>query len=126
MKLAFALAAFMALSIPLYGRQYQQGKILYWTILSHGSHDTESTVIYRLEVGDGVSQIVQDTKHPEAHLAVGQQIQFRIDKNRLFMFGERGKEVRFSILEPALVQPICPSLQPAHFELICASSPLLS
>jgi len=119
-KLAFALATFMALGIPLYGRQYQQGKILYWTVLPHGSHDSASSVIYRLEVGDDVLQFVQDTMHPERHLSAGQQIQFRVDKNRLFMLTEKGKEVRFFILEPAIAHPICPSREPPHFELITA------
>jgi len=124
MKLASALAAFLALGIPLYGRQYHQGKILYSTVLPHGSHDSASSVIYRLEVGDNVLQIAQDTRHPERHLIAGQQLQFRVDNNRLSVLGDKGKEVRFFIFEPALAHPICRSRKPPHFELITAGGQL--
>jgi hypothetical protein len=98
---------FVALSIsllssfaPCYAQSYQQGRILRWDTEAYGKHKTVSrnAAVYYVQVGKIVYQITCGTTKPEANLTSGQDVQCRIEKDQMFIPGEKGKDVKFSII----------------------------
>jgi hypothetical protein len=94
------LVLFFAFCTPSYTQSYQQGKILKWATEAYGRHGnvTRNAAIYYIQIGNIVYQVTRGTTRPEADLVSGQKVQCRIEKDHMFMPGEKGKEVKFDVI----------------------------
>jgi hypothetical protein len=97
LALMFAILFFV---IAVSAQSYQSGKILKWDVEACGKHGnvTRNAAVYYLQIGKTVYQITRGTTKPDANLGVGQQVQCRIENDHLFVPGEKGKEVKYSII----------------------------
>jgi hypothetical protein len=84
----------------VFAQSYQPGKILRWDVEAYGKHGhvTRNAAVYYIQVGSTVYQVTRGTTKPEANLNSGQQIQCRIEKDHMFIPGEKSKEVKYSII----------------------------
>jgi hypothetical protein len=94
------LLLFLAFCAPSCAQSYQPGKILKWDTEAYGRHGnvTRNAAIYYIQVGNIVYQVTRGTTRPEANLVSGQQVQCRIEKDHMFIPGEKGKEVKFAVI----------------------------
>jgi hypothetical protein len=94
------LVLFLAFWAPLYAQSYQPGRILKWDTEAYGRHGdvTRNAVVYYIQVANIVYQVTRGTTRPEANLVSGQQVQCRIEKDHMFIPGEKGKEVKFAVI----------------------------
>jgi hypothetical protein len=95
--LTFAL---LLCAVSVLAQSYQQGKILKWDVEAYGRHGnvTRNAAIYYIQVEKTVYQVTRGTTRPESSLSAGNQIQCRIEKDRMFVPDEKGKEVKYSII----------------------------
>jgi hypothetical protein len=91
------LVLFCVIAVSAQSTQsYVSGKILKWDVEANGKHG--KAAVYYLQVGKTVYRITRGTTKPEVNLAADQNVQCRIDNDRLFVAGEKGKEVKYSII----------------------------
>ena len=79
-------------------QSYVSGKILKWDVEAYGKHANTKAAVYYLQIGKTVYRITRGTTKPETNLAADQNVQCRIDNDRLFVPGAKGKEVKYSII----------------------------
>ena len=77
-------------------QSYVTGKVLKWDVEAYAKH--RNAAVYYLQIGKTVYRITRGTTKPETNLAADQNVQCRIDNDRLFVPGEKGKEVKYSII----------------------------
>jgi hypothetical protein len=106
MKKLILLFSTVLCAFAVLAQSYQQGKILKWDIEPYGKHGhvTRNAAIYYIQIGSTVYQVTRGTTKPEATLASGKQVQCRIEKDRMFIPGEGGKEVKYSIIGASEIQ----------------------
>jgi hypothetical protein len=91
------LVLFCVIAVSAQSTQsYVSGKILKWDVEANGKHG--KAAVYYLQVGKTVYRITRGTTKPETNLAADQNIHCRVDNDRLFVPGEKGKEVKYSII----------------------------
>ncbi len=93
-------ALFLGYCISGGAQSYQQGKVLKWDIEAYARHGnvTRNAAVYDIQIDKTVYRVTRGTTKPEANLARGQEVQCRIEKDHMFMPGDKGKEVKFSII----------------------------
>ena len=96
----------MLLAVPIHAQTSQAGKILKWDTEAYGKHGnvTRNAAVYYIQIGDTVYQVTRGTTKPEPNLGSGQQVQCRIEKDRMFVSSGQGKELKLSIIGSALAQ----------------------
>ncbi len=79
---------------------YRTGKILKWDTepYSQSAHIVRNGVVYYIQVDKTVYQVTHRTTKPDTNLVVGQQVQCRVERDSLFIPGDRGKEQKYKIL----------------------------
>jgi hypothetical protein len=97
-KASFILA--MALCATAVFAQSQQAKVLRWDVEPYGKHGnvTRNAAVYYLQVGTTVYQVTRGTTRPETDLVVGKLVQCRIEKDKMFIPDEKGKDVKYTII----------------------------
>jgi hypothetical protein len=100
MRKAILLFAALLCAGAVLAQSYEQGKILKWDIEPYGRHGhvTRNAAIYYIQIGNTVYQVTRGTTKPEDNLASGKQVQCRIEKDRMYIPGKEGKEVKYSII----------------------------
>jgi hypothetical protein len=81
--------------------QTQQGTILKWDVEAYGKRRdiTQNAAVYYVQIGDNVYQVTQGSTKPGANASnVGKTVQCRVEKNRLVIIDDRGKEQRYNII----------------------------
>ena len=102
-KMVLLLSAILVASaLPSFAsaQSYEQGRILKWNTEAYGKHGnvTRNAAIYYVRLGKTVYRITRGTTKPDPNLQVGQLVQCRVEKDHMFLRGEKGKEVRYSIV----------------------------
>jgi len=99
MKNLAAVVVVLLCSISAF-TQDQRAKLLKWDVEPYGRHGnvTRNAAIYYIQVGNTIYQVTRGTTRPESYLVVGKPVQYRIEKDRMFIPDEKGKEVKFSII----------------------------
>jgi hypothetical protein len=98
LQLQFHVGRWVAFPVP--AQSNQQGKILRWDIEAYGKHGnvTRNAAVYYIQIGTTVYQVTRGTTKSEAHLAIGKQVQCRMEKDHMFIPDEKGKEVKYLII----------------------------
>jgi len=99
MKKAALLFAAMLCVVAAFAQSYQQGKVLKWDTEPYGKHGNviRNAAVYYIQIEKTVYQVTRGTTKPDA-LAAGLQVQCRIDKDHMFISGEKSKELKYSII----------------------------
>jgi hypothetical protein len=102
-KAAALFVLILAFCVASNAQSYQQGKILKWDTEAYGRHGnvTRNAAVYYVQVGSVIYQVTRGTTRPEANLVSGQKVQCRIEKDHMFIPGEKGKEVNLSVIGSA-------------------------
>ena len=82
------------------GQSYQQGKILKWDTepYSQNAHILRNGVVYYVQIDRTVYQITRRTTKPDTNLVAGQGVRCRVEKDRMFISAENGKETKYAII----------------------------
>src|SRR5258708_37095957 len=95
---AFLLALICAAAA--FAQSYHEGKILKWAIepRNHIEGTTYNQLVYYIQIDNTVYQVTRKglAPHglkPDANLSSGKVVQCRINKDQMFIPGEKGKEV---------------------------------
>jgi hypothetical protein len=81
--------------------QTQQGTILKWDVEAYGKHRdiTQNAAVYYVQIGDNVYQLTQGSTKPGANASnVGKAVQCRVEKNRLVIIDDKGKQQKYNII----------------------------
>jgi len=100
-KAVLFLLALLSLSGTSHPQQaYQTGKILKWDTepYSQSAHIVRNGVVYYIQIDKTTYQVTRRTTKPDTNLVAGQQVQCRVEKDSLFIPGDRGKEQKYKIL----------------------------
>ncbi len=99
------LFAVLMCAAAVFAQSYQQGKILKWAIepREHIEGTTYNQLVYYIQVGNTVYKVTRKglAPHglkPDANLSSGKVVQCRINKDQMFIPGEKGKEVKYAII----------------------------
>jgi len=106
MKNLCVLVAVLLLSgTPVCSQTNLEGKVLRWDTEAYGKHGhvTRNAAIYYIQIDKTVYRVTRGTTKPDSGLAPGQQVKCRIEKENMFIPGEKSREVKYSIIgeEPA-------------------------
>ncbi len=100
-----ALFAVLMCAAAAFAQSYQQGKILKWAIepRNHIEGTTYNQLVYYIQIDNTVYQVTRKgpTLHafkPDPNLSSGKLVQCRINKDQMFIPGEKGKEVKYAII----------------------------
>lgn len=103
MRVVRVLTALLILAVPIHAQSSQTGKIIKWDTEAYGKHGnvTRNAAVYYIQIGHTTYQVTRGTTKPEAGLESGQEVQCRIEKDRMFVSNGQSKELKFSIIGSA-------------------------
>lgn len=95
----FRIAVFICV-VSVCAAQTPQASILKWDTEKIALHRSEArnAVVYYLQIGKSIYQVTRESTKPDIFLVPGQTIQIRVDKDKVYIPSDKGKEVKYKVL----------------------------
>jgi hypothetical protein len=106
-RVVLCLLAALSLTVTTHPQQANQaGKILKWDTepYSQSAHIVRNGVIYYIQIGKTIYKVTRRTTRPDTNLVTGQLVRCRVDKDSMFISGDRGKDQKYKILGAAAAE----------------------